>query len=130
MEAQAILMIVVTTLITGVMLVFIFVMIAKWNKGRRSESVSEEELLALPRHRCPKCGVGMKPGLSLASRGILWRAAGGTNRNVFYGKFDAVVNTMNWSMLPHYNRSWMCEQCQYLLVDASAMVKVKKQREV
>lgn len=125
MNQHAIIMLTVTVLMTGTMAVLMLAMLKKW-RNSQAEAITENDLLSLPKHRCPKCGVSMQPGLAIASRGVLWRKAGEAKTNLLYGKFTPVKNTMNMALLPRYNRAWNCEQCGYLLVDASAMVMLKK----
>ena len=125
MDNTVILSLALSVVMTGAMVAFFFAIISRWAKGRRTAVVTENEMLST-RHRCPKCGVGMKPGFAIASRGLLWREAGSTAKNMLYGKFEPLTNTMNWTMTPRFNRAWRCEQCEYVLLDASAMVNVRK----
>jgi len=115
-----------TGFFTVTMLAVVLVMVSKWNRGHRTEVMTEQELNALPHYRCPKCGVSMKPGLAVAGKGVFWRPIEGNTRSWLFGRSKPLPNTMNWNMRPYENRAWLCEQCNYLLLDHSAMVRVKK----
>lgn len=112
------------TVVMAIVLYLVFRRLFRMNASR--EEITSADVARIPRYVCPKCNFEMEPGFVMINKGMIWRRATDPPFGAFSGMNNLVSNTMNLHIGFWQNIAWRCQRCQFVMVDHSRLVKIKK----
>lgn len=125
-NSSRILMIIIASLIGISSISFLLFFLFKTYKSNNRVIDEEEDIQGAVHYQCPKCNQQMERGMALAGRGIIYKADDGQPISSFSTINQVLENTLSMSLPPAFNRAWHCNNCKYLLLDHSVLVRRKK----
>jgi len=116
---------IIPILITLIGLSLLIVLVLKIAKKNKVVKLHENRIV-WTEIRCPNCRNIMEQGYSMAGRGIIWRGKNEKKPGLFSTIGSVLENTASFNSPPALNLSWRCKQCNFLILDNSKMIKLKK----